>query len=158
MVVTEIDEASRTGIIILRPNHSWSWKANVLFLSILMGVSLSIATGFLMAGAWVIMPFSILEMTVVALCIHYCVRQCARQEVIIISDSEVKIERGINRPSQQESFQRMWAKFFVRSPNHPWDPVKLSIRSHGIESEIGSFLSRRDKHNLISQLKRVVPA
>jgi len=158
MVVAEIDDNSRTGVIILRPNNSWSWRANVLFMSVLMGVSMSIAFGFLMAGAWVVLPFSVLEMSVVAYCIYYCAKQCARQEVIIVSDYEVRIERGIRAPAEQETFQRMWAKFFVESPRHPWDPVSLFIRSHGQESEIGSFLSRRDKHNLVSMLKRVVPA
>lgn len=158
MVVTDIDENSRTGIIILRPNHSWSWRANVLFLSMLMGVSLAIAVGFLLAGAWVILPFTVLELTVVALCIHYCVRQCARQEVITISDFEVTIEQGIRGPIQQQTFQRMWAKFFVERPRHPWYPVSLFIRSHGQELEIGSFLNSRDKQNLVSQLKRVIPA
>ena len=70
MVVAEIDDNSRTGIIILRPNNSWSWRANVLFLSVLMGVSMSIAFGFLLAGAWVVLPFSLLEMAVVAYCIY----------------------------------------------------------------------------------------
>lgn len=158
MVVTNIDDNSRTGTIILQPNHSWSWRANVLFLSILIGVSFSIAIGFLLAGAWVILPFSILEMTMVALSIRYCVRQCARQEVITISDYEVKIEHGIRNPSKQQTFQRMWAKFFVVKPRHPWDPVTLSIRSHGQELEIGSFLSRGDKDNLVAQLRRVTPA
>jgi len=158
MVVTDIDETSRTGTIILRPNHSWSWRANVLFLCILMVVSMTIALGFLFAGAWVILPFSILEMTVVAFCIHYSVKQCKRQEVITISDYEVKIEQGIRGPSHVQTFIRMWATWFVQKPPHPWDPVSLVIRSHGQELEIGSFLNRRDKTDLVSQLKKVTPA
>ena len=157
MIVADIDENSHTGIIILRPNNSWNWRANLLFLFILMAVSLSIAFGFLMAGAWVILPFSILELSVVAYCIYYCARQCSRQEVITISDFEVRIERGTRKPAAKETFQRMWAKFFVQTPRHPWDPVGLTIRSHGRESEIGSFLSRTDKRDLVSMLKRVVP-
>ncbi len=158
MILADIDDQNRTGVIILRPNHSWSWRANVLFLSVLMGVSLSIAFGFLMAGAWVILPFSVLEMAVVALCIHYCVKQCSRQEVITISDHEVRIESGIRVATNAETYQRMWAKFFVQKPKHPWDPASLVIRSHGRELEIGSFLNRRDKHDLVKMLKRVVPA
>jgi uncharacterized membrane protein len=46
----------------------------------------------------------------------------------------------------------------VQKPKHPWEPVTLSIRSHGRELEIGSFLNRRDKQDLINELKRVVPA
>lgn len=158
MVLTDIDDSTRTGIIILRPNSSWSWRANVLFLSIFMGVSLSIAFGFLLAGAWVVMPYSLLEIAVITYCIHYCVRQCSRQEVITISDHEVRIESGIQTPSRQQTFQRMWAKFFVQRPRRPWETLTLSIRSHGKETEIGSFLSRRDKDDLVYELKRVVPA
>ena len=141
MVLTDIDDSTRTGIIILRPNSSWSWRANVLFLSIFMGVSLSIAFGFLLAGAWVVMPYSLLEIAVITYCIHYCVRQCSRQEVITISDHEVRIESGIQTPSRQQTFQRMWAKFFVQRPRRPWETLTLSIRSHGMEIEFGCFLS-----------------
>ena len=158
MVVTDINDTSRTGTIILRPNHSWSWRANVLFLSILMAVSMTIAIGFLLAGAWVVLLFSVIEMTVVALCIHHCVKQCTRQEVITISDFEVKIQQGIKKPSREQTFTRMWAKWFVQKPRHPWDPVSLVIRSRGEELEIGSFLNRSDKRDLVSELKRVTLA
>ena len=96
-------------------------------------------------------------MAAVALCIHYCVKQCKKQEVITISDYEVKIEQGIRRPSHGQAFIRMWATWLVQKPQHPWDPVSLVIRSHGRELEIGSFLNQRDKTNLVSQLKRVTP-
>ncbi len=157
MVLTDIDDNTRTGTIVLRPNNSWSWRANLWFLCILLVVSFSIATGFLIAGAWVILPFTVIEMSVLGLCIHYCVKQCSRQEVITVSDHEVKIERGIRGPSEHEVFQRMWAKFFVKKPRHPWDPLKLSIASHGIESEIGAFLNQSDKSDLVKQLQRVIP-
>ena len=96
MVLTEIDDRTNTGVIVLRPNNSWSWRANVAFLSIFMGVSLTIAIGFLFAGAWVIMPYSILEITVVAACIHYCVKQCSRQEVITVTTTPKRVDHIIN--------------------------------------------------------------
>ena len=155
MVIADIDDKRRTGIIILRPDNSWSWRANLVFLSVLMLVSLAIALGFLMAGAWVVLPFSVLELSVVAGCVYYCAKQRSRQEVIRISDFEVRVERGIRKPATQESFRRLWSKFFVQTPRHPWDPVGLVIRSHGRESEIGSFLGRTDKRKLVAMLKQV---
>jgi hypothetical protein len=98
MVVTDINETSRTRTIILRPNPSWSWRPNVFFLAILMDVSMTIAFGFLFIGARIILPFSILKMTVVVLCIHYCVKQRKRQEVITISACvPVGIRRSTSR-------------------------------------------------------------
>ncbi len=158
MVLTDIDDDSRTGIIVLRPNHSWSWRANLWFLSVFLCLSVTIAVSFLLAGAWVVLPFSLLEFIVLAWSIYYCVRQCTRQEVITVSEHEVRIEQGVRRPSHQQTFQRGWSKFFVRNPRHPWDPVSLSIRSHGKELEIGSFLNRGDKHKLVCQLRRIILA
>lgn len=157
MVFTDIDDDNRMGIIVLRPNHSWSWRANLLFLCIFLCVSLTIGFSFLLAGAWLVLPFSLLEFIVLAGSIYYCVRQCTRQEVITVSEHQVRIEQGMRRPSHQQTFQRVWSNFFVRTPSHPWDPVSLSIRSHGKELEIGSFLNRGDKHKLVCLLRRIIP-
>ena len=157
MILTEIDDATNTGVIVLRPNKSWSWHANIVFLCVFMAISLAISTGFLLAGAWLILPFSILEISFVSACLYYCVRQCSRQEVITVSNHEVIIEAGVSRPNNQKTFQRAWAKFFVQKPQRPWETTKLSIRSHGQSTEIGSFLNRTDKEDLVSQLRRVVP-
>lgn len=156
MVEATIDDSSHTGRIILKPNASWSWRANLYLLYTLMAISLTIGFGFLLMGAWLILPYSILEMTVLALCIYYCVLKCNRQEVITISEYEVEIQRGIYRPMESWNFHRVWSQFLVKAPRHRWDPAVVSIRSHGKELEIGSFLSRRDKSRLIEQLRRVV--
>ncbi len=156
MVEADIDDSSHTGRIVLRPNASWSWRANLRFLYLLMAVSLTIGVGFLLMGAWVVLPYSLLEMSVLAACIYYCVRQCNRQEVITISEHRVQVERGVRMPSDRRDYHRIWAQFLVRPPRHPWDPEVVAIRSHGQELEIGQFLNRRDKLKLIAQLRRVV--
>ncbi|MAM79390.1 MAG: hypothetical protein CMP89_01410 [Gammaproteobacteria bacterium] len=157
MILTDIDDIRHTGVIVLRPNNSWSWRANVLFLTAFMVLSLIISTGFLMAGAWVVLPFSLLEIIVVGSCIYYSVNQCSRQEVITVTDHEVKIEAGVRKPNNNQTFQRAWAKFLVQKAQRPSEGPVLSIRSHGKTTEIGSFLNRRDKEDLVSQLRRIVP-
>ncbi len=157
MVLTEIDDATNTGVIILRPNKSWSWRANILFLSVFVAISLTISIGFLLAGAWLILPFSIIEISFISGCLYYCVRQCSRQEVITVSRNEVTIEAGMKKPNRRKIFHRAWAKFFVLQPKRPWENTTLSIRSHGQATEIGSFLNRTDKEDLVSHLRRVTP-
>ena len=158
MVEADIDDQRHTGRIILKPNASWSWRANLYVLYTLMGISVSIGVGFLLMGAWLVLPYSMIEMAVLTACIVYCVRQCNRKEVITISEDEVLVQRGIYKPMEHWNYKRMWARFMVRAPRHPWDPAVVSIRSHGKELELGSFLSKRDKSALIEQLRRVVPA
>jgi uncharacterized membrane protein len=158
MVLSEIDNESRTGRIVLTPNASWSWQANLYLLYTLMCISIGIGIGFMLAGAWVILPYSILEMSVLGLCFYYVVRKCNQREVITVSEHEVLVQRGFHSPIESRNYHRMWAKFLVKPPKHPWDPEVVSIRSHGQELELGSFLSRGDKQRLIDALRRVVPS
>lgn len=158
MILADIDDKTHTGRIVLRPNYSWTWRYNIYLLSTLLLISLAIGISFLMMGAWVILPFSILEMSVVLACMYYSVRQCSRQEVITVSEYEVRVEKGMKAPDETFSFQRLWSRFMVQPPKHRWDPAVVTIRSHGNDLELGSFLSRSDKEELISLLKRVVPA
>ncbi len=158
MVQADIDDRSHTGRIILTPNASWSWRANLYLLYTLLGVSFSIGVGFLSVGVWVILPYSMLEMGILSACIYFCSRQCQRQEVITISEHEVLVQKGFRRPETSWNYQRIWAKFLVKAPRHPWRPTVVAIRSHGRELEIGSFLANDDKVHLIALLRRVVPA
>lgn len=158
MIQTFIDERSRTGRIVLRPNASWSWRANLWFLYGLAGLSCVIAFACLLDGAWLILPYLALEMIAVTVCVYQCVRQCYRQEVITVSELEVCVDTGFRRPIKHWQYHRLWAQYLVKKPSHPWRRTVVAIRSHGNELEIGSFLNDPDKSTLIAQLKRVVPA
>tara|TARA_R110002072_G_scaffold3830_6_gene27378 strand:- start:55523 stop:56005 length:483 start_codon:yes stop_codon:yes gene_type:complete len=157
MIDARIDDKSHTGQIILKPNASFSWAANLYLLYSLMGISLAIGIGFATMGAWMILPYSVLELSTLAVCIYVCVKNCNRQEVITVHEHEVRVEKGIRTPSETWNFHRLWAKFLVKPAKHPWEGQTVSIASHGKELELGSFLSRRDKLQLIACLKRVVP-
>ena len=157
MVTAEIDDQSRTGRIILTPNQSWSWKYNLYLLYTLAAVSIVFSIGFLMAGAWLIIPFSILELLVLFAAMYYCVLQCRKLEVITVSEHDVCVEKGVNGPTERWDFHKLWAQYTVQPARDPWDPQVVSIRSHGRELELGSFLNRKDKSELIRQLRRVVP-
>ena len=156
MIESRTNEETQSTILVLRPNNSLTWKLNLVLLLVVAGVSLSIALSFLIAGAWVILPFSLVELILLALCIHYVAKQCARQEVITISEYEVIVEMGIRKPTKKACFQRIWSKFFVRPGKRAQDPEKVVIRSHGNELELGEFLNKEDKANLIRILRRTV--
>lgn len=156
MVEAYINESDGNGRIILRPNASWTWHANVCLLGALAIISLSIGIGFLVMGAWVILPFSVLELVIVSACFYYCVRQCRMQQVINFSGDQVVIEYGIKAPTRVMSFSRTWAKFLVEAPAHPWWRRRVIIRSHEREQELGGFLSEKDREHLVGYLRKTV--
>ena len=156
MVSSSYDASSRTGRIVLRPNRSWTWRANVVFLSVITAVSLLIGTSFLLRGYWMILPFNLLEMTILGTCLWFCVRRTHRQEVLTFTDDELHIEAGIHRPQSRHVFKRLFARFFVRRPRHPWYGLRIAVRSHGREITIGDFLNSDDKKVLVTELQRMV--
>lgn len=158
MVIAEYDPESRRGRIILTPNRSWSWHANLVFLGILATVCLLIGTAFLLQGMWLILPFSLLEVVLVGIALYYCARRTHRQEVLTFSEDELWIERGHRRPEKRHVFKRLFARFFVRRPRHPWYPTRIAVRSKGQEVEVGDFLSPDDKDRLIEELRRIIDA
>ncbi|MEE4360888.1 MAG: DUF2244 domain-containing protein [Pseudomonadales bacterium] len=158
MVSANFDPATRTGRIVLRPNRSWSWRANLLFVAGLACVSLTIGIGFLLNGYWLILPFGVLETGLLAACLYYCVRRTHRQEVLTFSEDELLIERGRRGPEQRHVFKRLFARIFVRAPRHRWYATQIAVRSHGREVEIGSFLTDDDKRTLIGHLRTMVDA
>jgi uncharacterized membrane protein len=157
MVIANIDDISQTGQITLRPNYSWSWRFNLYVLYTLVSISLTIGAAFLAIGAWMVLPYSILGLLFLLACIYYCLYQSSKQEVITVSRHDVRIEKGRKKPEESWAYKRLWARFMVHRPRHSLDPAVVSIRSHGHELELGSFLNMQDKLELIEQLRRVVP-
>lgn len=156
MVIAHFDSESRTGQIVLRPNRSWSWRANLVFLGVLASVCLIIGTIFLLQGLWLILPFSILEVSLVGLALYVCARRTHVQEVLTFSPDELRIERGRARPESRQVFKRLFARIFVHRPRHPWYPTRVAVRSHGREVEVGAFLGPDDKQQLIAELRRMI--
>ena len=156
MITSDFDKDAVSGKIVLRPNRSWTWRANTYFVGTLMVISLSIAVAFTLQGMWVILPFTVLEMSVLLACLYYCVRRTHIQEVLTFSPESLVLERGINRPQLRLEFQRYFTRFFVRGTRHPWYRKQIALRCRDREMEIGSFLSSDEKDDLIRQLRDMI--
>jgi len=156
MINSDFDQATTSGRIILRPNRSWTWQANTYFVGTLLVISLAIGSAFTLQGMWVILPFTLLEMSLLLACLYYCVRRTHMQEVLTFSPESLVVERGVNRPKVRLEFQRYFTRFFVRGPKHPWYRKQIALRCRERELEIGSFLSSEEKDDLIQQLREMI--
>jgi len=156
MIMSEFDPSSSVGRIVLRPNRSWTWRANAYLVGTLMAVSGSIGIAFALQGMWLILPFTALELSVLLACLYYCVRRTHVQEVLTFSPDYLEVERGIRAPETRKRFQRYFTRFFVRAPRHPWYCKRVSVCCRGTEFEIGSFLNDDEKDDLIVALRAMI--
>ena len=154
MINSSLDVTSYTGHIVLKPNQSMSWHENKFFLITLTFISISISSGFLMLGAWMIFPFAGLELLALYITVIYFLNHQKRCEVIIFNDDTVVIELGKTCAEQSFEYSRHWSKFHV-SMNQDRNIPTVWIRSHGHETELGSFLGQEDKIELIQILREI---
>ena len=146
------------GRLVLRPNSSMSWQAARYFLATLMIISFTMALAFTSLGYWLILPFTGLEMIVLAGCFYYLIVRNQTQEVLSFSAEQVVIEVGRNGPDVHHDWPRFFTKVIVRSPRHPWYPSTVVLRCRDQECEVGKFLTAIDKTELIRELRLMIVA
>ncbi len=160
MIDTRFRDEPCQAQLILRPNQSWSWRANLYFLYVLMAVSLTIGISFAWRGMWMILPFTVLELSVLVSCLWYCVRRGYRQQVITVQPEKVWVEFGhfanVPRKTLERVYDRFHTRFQVEPARHPWRNKSVYVRCRGEHLQIGAFLNEEELDLLIRRLREVV--
>ena len=143
---------SDTDYIVIRPNNSLSWQATKWFFVIAMATSLTIATSFAIAGAWMVFPFAGLEMAALASVLYICARRATRCEIVKIDAHSITVTRGRHSPEEDFRFHRVWAQVEMKRAKIKGYPSRLVIRSHGREVEVGSCLCEEERERLATRL------
>lgn len=156
MVAVACDSSESNCRFVLRPNRSLSWRGTVIFFSSVFAVYLAITLPLAAMGLWLVLPFAGLELLVLGICLYITSQKSSQCEVISVGGETIKIESGRRRPERCSEFDRHWARVeLVRSPLR-WHPSRLTIRSHGRQVEVGSFLSETEREDLARELRRAI--
>ena len=139
---------------IIRPNRSLSWRGTLIFFLLAAVVTLSVALMFALKGAWLILPFSGLEILLLGVCLYQCARKNAECEVVHIGRDFIKIERGRKHVKERVEFQRSWSRINLTESRLSWYPSRLTISSRGQEIEIGASLVNDERLALARELQR----
>ena len=83
--------------ISLSPNSSLEGAARFLFLASITLVCGGIAVIFYFFGAFMILPFAGIELTILFIAFYLSFKWSSKKEKIYISQEIVKIEKGINK-------------------------------------------------------------
>ena len=156
MIATTFDPIQGLGTIVLRPNRSWTWRANRYLVYSLMTVSSLIGLGFTVRGLWLVLPFTCLEMTVLLGCLYYCVRRAHRQEVLLLSRDELVLQTGHDRLEHVYRYPRFFSRFRVDAPRHPWYSSRIRLESRDERHDIGDFLTGDEKRELVRCVRDLI--
>ena len=133
----------------MRRNCALTPKQLLQFYIALVCLSLTVATGFLLAGIWVIPLFTALELSAVTIgFLIYC-RHALDSETIEIDGNRLIVKKFISYKEATYEFNTQWAKI------EP--PVEASKTFHISQSnlrvEIGQFMRQEQQLSLIASVR-----
>ena len=118
--------------------------------------SLIVAVVFAALGAWLILPFAGLEAMALYLAFDWGVRHSDDSEALVIRGDAVMLAVRENASTQHYEFNRVWAKLVVEQRArivNSVHSVRLALRSHGKEVEVGRYLDDGRRQRLARELK-----
>ena len=141
--------------IVARPNSSLTAKGRVYAVVIIAAISLAVALGFSLIGAWLVLPFAGIELLAIGYAFYYIHCHSQDYESIVIEGDQISVEKKSYKAVSKMVFNRYWAKVLLRlTPN---GDQMLSLRSHGKEIDFGrSYMTNDQRLELAKQLKERV--
>lgn len=141
------------NIIIAKPNNSLSPKGFVWLFAGIVAITMVVALGVTLIGAWFVLPFAGLEVLAFACAFHHVYMHYEDFESITLEGNNVIVEKHSCNRSEKFTFQRYWAKVMLRDTLD--GACGLFIGSHGKEVEFGKrFMSDEQRVAIARQLKQ----
>lgn len=110
-------------------------------------LSLLIAAGFAVAGAWMIIPFAGLEMAALLTAAAVFLRRAGDFERVAVQGDRILVEVRERGLAEQFEFHRGWARVVTGNAG------RLALRSHGRTVEIGRYCSDEGRQLLARELR-----
>lgn len=140
--------------LLTRRINSLSEREFGIVVGSLAGFSLAVAVVFSMLGAWLILPFAGLEAMALYWAYRWVQRHAQDSESLVIRGDAVVLAVREAAQTRLYEFNRAWAQLVVESHArwHSGD-VRLALRSHGNEVEVGRYLDGSGRQRLARELK-----
>ena len=142
-----------TVSVVVLPHRSLSRSGLAGFL-----VAQSLAAGvFAALAAWqgnVLAPvFAVLELGVVAYCLHRVWRASGMGQIITLMPSRLEISAASAEPVQ---FHPYWVRVRLAPGRRSGRPSRLLLGSHGRDVEVGAFLNDAERRLLAQRLMELL--
>lgn len=154
MVRSDVHIGSRSTqtVFTIEPNRNLNWQQSKWLIFFLAGCVALVSLYFASLGAWLVLPFSGLEILIIG-CTIYSQSCCAhRRQVVRVDHSLIEIE-DLRKPHSSKTFPKAWSKVVQTHDRTGWYPSRLLIGSHGEYVEIGNNLIEDERELLADQLR-----
>lgn len=140
-----------------RRNDSLGTRGRWQIFAALCTVSLGLALAFAAFGAWLVLPYSALEMGVLFLAFSWVGRHAADWERLCVDEQRVIVERERGGIRTHYEFNRCWTR--LESEGGAFgSPPRLTVCSAGERVAFGDDLSAEERNIVAKNLRRALAA
>jgi uncharacterized membrane protein len=140
--------------VVARGNDSLGRRQRWLVFAALAAVSLTLAAVFAMAGAWPVLPYSVLEIGVLAIAFAWFERHAGDWERLIVAGDSVIVERGVGNKHERREFNRYRLHVEVERQGLNRSP-RLLLRGGGASWEFGHALPEGERLAVGRELRKL---
>ena len=139
--------------VVSRRNPSLARRERWLAFGLAAAASLAVAAAFVAAGAWVVLPYSALELALLATAFAWVERRAGEWERVVVAGDRVIVERASRGRLERREFNRWWLRVEVdgagtRAP-------RLRLRYAGKAVDFGSALPPARRVEVARALSRL---
>jgi uncharacterized membrane protein len=140
--------------VVSRWNLSLTAKTRWRIFGLLATLSLTLALAFVAAGAWMVLPYSLLEVAILALAFRYIERRAMDWERLTVSGDRVIVERCLGGARERREWNRPWVRIELEETR--FGRRRLLLRCGGEEWEFGDALGEPERNAVARELKRLI--
>jgi uncharacterized membrane protein len=139
---------------VLTPHRSLPASGFLILMAVLVALNLTAGITFYILGAWPVMGFMGLDVALVWWAFRLNYASARLSERIEINDHELVLEREKHgSPPEQHRFTRGWVQVELEEDRDRELIGSLFLRSRGVKTEIGRFLSPQERKSFAAALK-----
>lgn len=138
---------------VIRPNTFYHSREYKWLLATLMAITLGIAIRFALLGYWPILPFAVMDISILLGIFIIIRRQSDYLEIVSIDSGKLSIEHLQKDKNQQWRFPLYWTQVKLIKSDNLWYPSKLIIGSHGQWVELGQCMTNEERESLANTLR-----
>jgi uncharacterized membrane protein len=117
--------------------------------------SLAVATAFAWTGAWLVLPYSVLELALVAAAFVVVERRARDWERLTVAGDRVIVEQALRGRRVRREFNRWWLRVELQEVRPGAAPL-LRLRFAGEALEFGEALAPGRRRAVAMELRRLV--
>lgn len=156
MVEVRNDAVRARTCILITPNRSLSWRANLQVLLFFCGVLGLIGAVFFSLGFWLILPFAGLELAALGAVLYLTSLKLSQRESIVIDARSVVVHRGRYKPELCGEFNRAHSRLEVHQAALK-EIQSIRIRANHRQIPVGDLLGAAEKQQLVEGLQNLLP-